>query len=346
MKQRSQKSRIFKSLFLDITETKYRKLNRISYSAMSSFDIKGPAGIIKEVVEDQDVFAFGSLVDELLLEQDSNFDDKFFIFNGTTPTSSLLVLAKAVLRMKKPVKGEDIELVSNIAKGNKLWAATKDPIKYVAKFNTAAFWGYIKAKQNEAAGKYLIDTNMWSRGQEKVNLLLTHKYSKDLFENVNEDDSFTQLKGEVTLFGIAFKFMLDLLKIDHVNKTIRIIDLKTTSSKISQFKSSFYKWRYWIQASMYRLAIVELMKGTQFEEYEVLPFEFIIINSWGENAPVKYIFPIELQDYMESDWESAHGYKNKGYKTLITELNWHLLNNESVYTKEAIDNNGYIKLTL
>jgi hypothetical protein len=341
----NRKDQLFRNLFLAITEAEYRKLPVISYSAMSSFDREGPKSIIKKVDGDIPAFAFGSLVDELLLEQDNNFDDKFYMFNGKEPTASSLLLAKELLKTGKPIESDLKETTLKAIKRLNLWKSMKDDDKVYAKVDTPEFWKYIDAKFNEGQGKFVIDTNMWGRASKKVSLLKGHPYTAEYFNEPNSNGSFTQLKAVVELYGTKFKFMTDLVTIDHDKKIIYPKDLKTGAKLAEEFNRSFYEWRYWIQGGMYRKAIVELIKGTYFEDYEVAPFEFIYINSWAEDCPITYIMPVELEKKFSTTWINKFGDECRGYEEIMNDLSWHRVNREYDYSRKTIENNGRKILT-
>jgi len=86
------------------------------------------------------------------------------------------------------------------------------------------------------------------------------------------------------------KALLDAVKIDHDNKTINIIDFKTTSQDLFKFKNTFYKYGYNIQALWY----IEGMQ-TLYPDYTI-SFNFIVISK----ITGKYInicVPNKLLDY-------------------------------------------------
>ena len=333
----------FRKLFLDISEAEYRKLPYVSYSALSQFDKKGPISIVQKIEDPEDIlaFAFGSLVDETLLEQDNNFEDKFHRFNGEAPTASLLELSKALLKLDRLITPDDTETVLEVIKQQKLWSKMVDVDKLIKKFNNNNFWAFLEAKHVESKGKFLIDNAIWAKAMTTANTLREHPYTSSYFTDVNQSNSFTQLKGQVELYGRQFKFMTDLVLVDHDARKIYPKDLKTGSKLAEKFQKSFYDWRYWIQGGLYRKAIIEIIKNSQFSDYTVEPFEFIYIHSHGENAPIKYVMPIELETKFSDKWVDVFGNTRDGYPQLFEKYHWHKLNQEYTYSKETVDNNGF-----
>lgn len=75
-----------------------------------------------------------------------------------------------------------------------------------------------------------------------VDVLLTHEYSKDIFSN---PDAIYQLKfnykDSIENQKFNFRGIIDIVLIDHKNKTVTLIDLKTGSNSALDFKNSFIK---------------------------------------------------------------------------------------------------------
>jgi hypothetical protein len=84
--------------------------------------------------------------------------------------------------------------------------------------------------------------------------------------------------------------MLDLVIIDHFNKTIYPIDLKTSSTPEWEFFRSFIKWRYDIQARLYwQILKYNIDQHSEFKDYEVADFTFIVINK-ETLTPLSWVF--------------------------------------------------------
>ena len=73
--------------------------------------------------------------------------------------------------------------------------------------------------------------------------------------------------------------MPDLLIINHENKTILPIDLKTSSHEEWDFPKSFVQWNYQIQARLYwRIIERNIKNDAYFKDFTLLDYLFIVVN--------------------------------------------------------------------
>ena len=133
-------------------------------------------------------------------------------------------------------------------------------------------------------GKTLISTKDYQDAQECVNALKTHSFTAEFFEPDNPFDKtiekFYQLKFQGEYENIKLRCMADLIIVNHENKTIRPIDLKTSFKKEWNFPSSFIQWCYWIQAQLYWYIIRQNLDNTIiYKDYELLDYQFIVISN-------------------------------------------------------------------
>lgn len=159
---------------------------------------------------------------------------------------------------------------------------------------------YYYAK-HEAKGKKVLSLDEYETALLCKKELVTNPCTKDYFVGKRKvyyqvpiyfHTSYTDVDGmalpEVPSWSKC-KGMLDLLVIDHEEKTIQIADLKTIARSAFDFPSSFIKYGYYIQAWFYYFAVKELIAGravspafssTQLEflaEYTVKPPLFIVV---------------------------------------------------------------------
>lgn len=65
---------------------------------------------------------------------------------------------------------------------------------------------------------------------------------------------------------------------DHKNKLIYPIDLKTSFKSEWNFYKSFYEWRYMIQSQLYAEIIRQnIEKDEYFKDFKIMPYRFIVI---------------------------------------------------------------------
>lgn len=99
-------------------------------------------------------------------------------------------------------------------------------------------------------GKKIVSIDDWNDAKEMYQVFRNDNYLKTLFgtkdENGIEYIYQSQFKTEWNIDGesITVKIMPDLLIVNHNDKTIRPVDLKTSSMPAYNFAESFVKYRY------------------------------------------------------------------------------------------------------
>lgn len=318
-----------------------RDLIKLSYSRISSFDKDGPMSLIKRKVVQNEGATIGSLTDDLLndiINKTQEFDKLYYTYNGTKPTATLGKLADKVLEKYESLPPKDSVLL--LIDENKFWSSTVKEDVLDKKYNTKEFWDYLKA-QYASKDKTLATTSdiMWA--QDLVDTLLTHENSKHIFNNDNEKINQVNFKFEYDIF--LLRGMLDILSIDHKNKTVRMIDLKTGSNPVSEFVSSFIKWRYYIQEAVYTKAIKTILKEFKLEEYEVLPFQFLYISRY-EKIPFLFEVGEKWHKAALKGFKTSSGWEYKGFEELIQDIKWHHSNKIYDCSKTMYEANGFMKL--
>ena len=116
---------------------------------------------------------------------------------------------------------------------------------------------------------------------------------------------------------VTLKFMPDLIVVDHKNKTIQLVDLKTSSVPGYKFHENFLKFRYDIQGELYTEGMRTIIANDKYySDYTILPYLFTDI-SRTDKVPVTY--EIDLSE----GFSFAKGdkvYQYKGWKELLAEI--------------------------
>lgn len=140
-----------------------------------------------------------------------------------------------------------------------------------------------------------------------------------MFDELPEGkERFFQLKFIDDVYGIKFKIMCDMIIVDHNKKQIQIYDLKTTGKESYLFKHSYLDWGYHIQSWMYRITLREALSLTEYDEYNIEGFYFIVASKvgglptvWRDESELsgnKYRNPITIAK------EIVSSYDNDGYR--------------------------------
>lgn len=313
----------------------------LSYSRISDFDKNGPQALIRasEVNKTESV-AIGSLVDDLT-NDDIDIENKYYIYNGSKPTATLGKLCNIITKnySELPEKKEILEIV----KKNNFWSTTKDDIKLVSKYNVPEFWEYLRAIFF-SKNKKIISSEKYELSKELCQILKSHDFSKHIFENNDLIDRYNQFTFNITYMDVVLRGMMDFLIVNHIDKTIQIIDLKTGQYKGLEFIINFIKFKYYIQESVYTLKKVEqfICKELNLKGYTMLPFQFLYISVY-EKIPLVYTTTDLWHKAGRLGYYSGT-YYNKGLDELIQEIKWHVNNNVYNLPKEIYINNGNVKL--
>ena len=134
--------------------------------------------------------------------------------------------------------------------------------------------------------------------------------------------------------------MFDILKVNHKQKTIRPIDLKTTGSPEEKFEKSFLDWCYWIQGSSYPTILSEsLIKDDYFKDFSLLPFQFLVINKSN-------LTPLLWEMDLEETYEFTITNYGLNWVNLLQDADWHLQNGKFDYSRKSYENNGVNRIKL
>jgi hypothetical protein len=299
-----------KSKFLNIEEAEYRDLDYCSYSLLSKLD-KHDNRVSLEIKKETPALMFGSLVDCLVLTEE-DFTERFdFVIE--TPTASAKVLADYLIGIEYSITNvekqksrlleilNELSLWTSLKENNRIAKLDKNLIEYINH--------YIKAKS-----KTPITQEDYERANQIKIVLESHPLTSKLFTH---EHKLTQVNGMSVMDGVTYKFMCDLIIIDHEQKKIHVYDLKTGSAPISRFESNFLEYRYDIQYYLYTKGIedikAELVSGG--EDYTVEPLQFIYIDKGSPEIPTIYKVPENLNIY--EGYTTKYGWNMRGVKELL-----------------------------
>lgn len=313
---------------------------KLSYSRISDFDRNGAKALIDRTFVDNDGAKIGSLTDDLLndiINKTKLFKQKYYIFDGEKPTATLGKLVDIILKnYTKIPTNEDLLKITEV---NEFWKNQKNETKLI-NIDVPEFRNYIIA-QWMSKEKILATTSEVDLAQDLVDNLLIHNNSKHIFNSENE--LINQMQFEFEYKDFLLRGMLDILSINHKDKTIRMIDLKTGTNSLAEFTSSFIKWRYYIQEAIYTKAIDIIKKNYNLEEYTFLPFQFLYISRYEK---IPFIFEIgnKWHEAALKGFKTTSGWEYKGLEELLDNIKWHVDNKVYDTTKTIYEANGKMNL--
>jgi hypothetical protein len=179
----------------------------------------------------------------------------------------------------------------------------------------------------KAQGKTLVSMDMIAKATKVSNRVLTTPEICDLFVNGKKREGIEIVHQLPITFELPEaiglgKALLDVVVIDHNKETVEIYDLKTTSDSSSRFRSSYMKWKYYLQASYYYYGMKSISK------YTVKGFKFITVSTIFNEPAV--MWECSNEDLMIGANGIERPYSNervKGWRELVNEYFWHENNN-------------------
>jgi hypothetical protein len=338
-----------KDISWQVDEPTYREDPALSYSTLARFAREGFNNIdnLYEKI-DTPSLTFGSAVDALITGGQEEFDRNFFVAEFPPLTESGEKMVKALFERHCT----DCYLLGAIPDADII--SLSEEIKYQLNWKPETRAKVIKEKGSEyysllhAAGERKIVSTAFKEDVDHCVMALrvsdaTAKYFNP-FNNTYE--RYYQLKFKATLNGVNYRCMADLLAVDHKNKVIYPIDLKTSGHPEWDFFDSFVQWNYQIQARLYwRIIRHNLDQDETFKDYELADYKFIVVNRktltplvwrfdstkafgtlyFGENGQIEMKDPEdlgkELSIYLSSRPKVPIGIDMTGENNLIVWLN-------------------------
>lgn len=313
----------------------------LSYSRLSDFDRNGPQALIRKSDVDNKGIKHGSIVNDLLVEKLTNeplFSNRYYIYDDNKPTAMLGQLCDIILNNYEKIP--DKETVLKIVKNNAFWNNILKEETLIGKFNTNEFWEYLKI-QFKIKDKLVITLDEHNSAKNTVNTLLTHKYSKNIF--YNDFENYHELPFEIVYNKFTFKGILDIFQIDHKNKKVYMIDLKTGSGKSETFLKSFIDYRYYYQGAIYRMAFEYFCKKFNLVNYTLENFKFLFIGK-SENIPIIFEFTEKWNQAAIKGFKTKSGYFYTGINENLEKVYYHWKNNKYDFSKDVYEQNGCLIL--
>lgn len=279
-----------KSLYdisLQVDEPTYRADPALSYSTLAKYEREGFNNINKLFDKiDTPSLTFGSAVDSIITGGQEEFESRFIVAEFPSTPDTIVKIVRDVFK-KFYNKYENLDSIPD-----------SEIIHRATSFNYQLNWKpetrakVIKEKGSDyynllfiAGDKTILDTQTYQDVCNAVKALKESNSTKFYFAPNNpfepEIERFYQLKFKTSLDGINYRCMFDELIVNHNNKTILPIDLKT-SCKLGDrewdFPKHYLEWNYQIQNRLYvRILQDIIMKDDYFKDFTILPYRDIII---------------------------------------------------------------------
>ena len=305
----------------------YAKPFNFSYSSLNRL-LFSPSLFYKDyILKDREIKTDKYLIEGKLVHclvfQPEKLEEFFCSVPGRVPSEN-------VKRVLKSLKEKDIGVIDGglnsldsdiitCLKEENLYQSLKTDEQRIAKIKTSdhiAYYEFICT-----TGKDVIDSETLARCQDQANTIKQNKGVMTLFNKGVTDFELDTLEVykekplecKLQNYEFGLKGIVDYYNIDHEAKIINIVDLKTTSKTVSDFKESIEYYNYWLQAAIYTQLV--LSNHEDSDDYKIL-FTFVVIDKYNQVYP----FPVShttLSEWalgMEGVLESAtYHYKERNF---------------------------------
>ena len=269
--------------------------------------------------------------------------DAFEVSEIEAPSEMGIIWVKEVLRLEELNKDiiiteENLDSIFNklilIAKDKlDIYNNIKKEFTIIEKFKKELleYYTFLKYPSNKIALTKTTKNILFNCYQS----LYTHPIANSLlFEQLEEVQVFNEQAIYFQIENVNCKSLLDRVIINHNNKTVKIIDLKTTSKPIANYPNEFAYYHTYRQLALYGKAIIELLKQLEYkdiEDYEI-SYHIVAVETIGQFTT--QVFDIDIE------------WINKGiaeYLELIRLVQWHTSTNCWELTKDEYFGSNILK---
>lgn len=318
-----------------MTEKEYRDYPAINYSLLKKLEYAPKTALVSAPIESDGILA-GSVLDCLMTDTKENFEKRFVVASeAITPQPQVLNFSKRL-----SVLGTDSE--ENKRKAYEECNIQKLKFEsFVEKWEKEGREYYNFLKRTE--GKQVVDPFTYKACLDGAEVLRNHSFTSKWFKAGFDEEVLFQTP---IIFNAApsyeGKALLDIIKIDHMEKVIYPKDLKSMSDYLSSFLPvSFVKYRYDLQAAYYTEAVNQ-WRDKNYPGYTVANFGFIVLSFNELNSPL--LFNCSDRDLLcgRSGGTTKTGRVVRGWEALVSDYIWHKENDLWDYPRAVYQNKGVL----
>lgn len=316
----------------------YYQFDGINYSMLKAIDSGGISGF-KNYMKQKEVdsrneqilyydegpehFLIGKAVDFWLCYDDQAFLQNYYISTlSVKPSASIMSIIKAVfddyiahmMENSTHLELSDESLKEKICESarthnwNNTWGNDAIHRNIVKEGNE--YW----LDLIQSYGRTVISSDQYNIIKKCVDDI---KFVQSLFLTSNSDDYYViyQLPLYHPLNGYAHKVLIDMLILRVTDDQLLVypFDFKTISGRPENFQHSYKKFKYYLQASLYRrvldvggktrlLDTIYTATGEKLPKFphkslELMPFSFIVASTTSDEPAIIYTVPIEETDF-------------------------------------------------
>jgi len=336
----------------------YRTINKQNQSLLKEI-LKSPQAYLraqeKYMNEDDTVpahFVFGNAVDHFVTEE-TEFTDKFHIMGNSTVSDTIKKIMDHVFSEVGGTKDlyhnkenfledypDSIVRACGYLQYGQSWKE-ETRIAKVISTGTNYYRDLIKSK-----GKTVISQEDYAKAVTCHASMVSDSYiSKYLKPGPNQQ----LIKKQVIQFEyrtVECKGELDLVFIDHDEKTIIPIDVKTIGTNVYSFPYNFWKYRYDFQAAAYSFGLAYQFEDLIKQGYHILSFKFIVCEKDSYNKPLIYTVKDDILNIGMNGGSNSDGKSYEGFEQAIERYLFHTQKDLWDYPMEYYENDGELIIDL
>jgi hypothetical protein len=338
----------------EIVEQSYRTMAGINQSSLKKI-LSSPYAYLKEInrtqESDESHFVFGSLVDDMLLAP-KTVADKYYKMEASKTPDGIKSIVRYVYDMVREEEGtvslEHDMMNDIILKGcevynwNSNWGA-EAKLRNVKEKGLA----YYHSLQ-QAEGKRVVPADEYNQAVLCKSALVADKY---ISKYLTPTADCTLYRHKVLSFMVAgeeCKGEVDLVYINHKEKTIQPIDFKTTGVSLSGFNYEFWKYRYDFQCAFYTEGLQQdpEIKQLMSDGYQINNFQYIVVEKSLQSKPMIFTVPTEVVVIGRVGGELKNGRKLEGFVQAMKRLKFHRDQDLWDYPMEYYEQHGTLYIEL
>lgn len=283
---------------MGLTRENYYDSPRLSQSKLKTL-LYGPKAFLETeepelFFEEKRHFVLGSAVDTYLTNI-AEFNEKYYISHLAEKPSDVVksilyeVYSKAKDKIAEDETYKNLEFLKQEIMDSCESHGYYKNLKWETRVNKILdfndYWEEIVSSEN----KTILSMEEAEIVSNIVRKIYTNQYTSKYFKDSTEDITILrQLPIEFEVKEVECKALLDIVYIDHSNKTITPIDLKTIGESVKNFPESLRKRSYQIQASWYVEALYQWKENNEFKDYNILNFKFIVVSTTEDEEPIVF----------------------------------------------------------
>ena len=294
----------------------------------------------RELDKDSKSFDLGSAIHCWLFEN-KEFDNRYVV-SHSNPVGGMMGIF-----IESYVEAEDTIINEHMPKQLKLdgyqtlhelcydKAGFKTALETVLKkFNSDENQSYYKFLK-ENLGKTVLSQDDMTTIMTCYDSVMGHEMAKSLILPSNGEQK-PEFEISWIYKDLTIKSIIDNLILDVENKTVDIVDLKTTSKSVYSFQRAYMSYGYYRQMAIYKLAVNSYLKklGIDIQDYDINSY-IVVVQTTGLHECVVYKPTLpDLSIGMDE------------FNELIERYKWHVRNDQWDFPLEYYKNNGIINLKL